>query len=82
MDSMNKYFGGQLRREFVELVSADSTLLRNRVQSTGSQRLSSDSTNSQEITLIPDINPDILDSINQLNFNDSDLDNDTKATSS
>jgi len=40
---MNQFFGAQLRRELVELIDR-SELLRNRAQSNGSHRLSSDST--------------------------------------
>lgn len=40
---MNITFGGQLRKELVELIHRPE-LLRKRAQSTGSQRLSSDST--------------------------------------
>jgi hypothetical protein len=39
---MNKHFGDQLRRELIDLMSR-TELLRNRTQSTGSGRLSSDS---------------------------------------
>jgi hypothetical protein len=43
VDSMNKAFGSVLRRELVKLIDSP-VLLRHRAQSTGSQRLSSDST--------------------------------------
>ena len=39
---MNEAFGGQLRRELVQLIDRPE-LLRTRAYSTGSQRLSSDS---------------------------------------
>jgi hypothetical protein len=39
---MNSFFGGQLRRELIDLMGR-SELLRKRVNSTGSYRLSSDS---------------------------------------
>lgn len=43
VDSMNKYFGDQLRRELVTLMDS-SSFMRMRAQSNGSHRLSSDST--------------------------------------
>jgi len=43
VDSMNNIFGDRLRRELLNLIES-SELLRKRAQSTGSQRLSSDST--------------------------------------
>jgi hypothetical protein len=44
VDSMNDFFGAQLRKELIELMHrSDSELLRNRAHSTGSQRLSLDS---------------------------------------
>ncbi len=42
VDSMNEFFWGQLRQELVNLINS-SKLLRNRARSTGSHRLSSDS---------------------------------------
>jgi hypothetical protein len=42
VDSMNKFFGGQLRQELVELIGR-SELLQNRAQSAGSHGLSPDS---------------------------------------
>jgi len=39
---MNSFFGAQLRRDLVELIDRPQ-LLRHRAQSTGSQRLSSNS---------------------------------------
>ena len=42
VDSMNEFFGAQLRRELVEVMTR-SELMRGRAQSTGSQRLSLDS---------------------------------------
>ena len=43
VDSMNKAFWGRLRQELVDLIS-NPNLLRNRSNSNGSHRLSSDST--------------------------------------
>jgi hypothetical protein len=40
---MNQFFGGRLRKELVELMD-HKVLMRIRAQSSGSQRLSSDST--------------------------------------
>ena len=42
MDSMNDFFGSQLRRELIDLMGR-SDLLRSRAHSTGSQRLSYES---------------------------------------
>lgn len=42
VDSMNEYFGALLRREIVDLMG-NTKLSRERAQSTGSDRLSSDS---------------------------------------
>ena len=42
MDSMNKYFGDQLRLELVNLIERPESL-RSRARSTGSDRLSLDS---------------------------------------
>ena len=43
MDEMNRIFGGQLRKELIELMRR-SGAMRNRAHSTGSHRLSFDST--------------------------------------
>lgn len=43
MDSMNAWFGLQLRRELVKLMSDSSKPTRNRAHSANSQRLSIDS---------------------------------------
>lgn len=51
VDRMNMFFGGQLRRELIELIT-NPNLSRKRAQSTGSQRLSSDSADQPDI--IPD----------------------------
>jgi hypothetical protein len=58
VDTVNQYFGHQLRRELVEFIDKPE-LLRNRVPSTGSERLSSDSTGPANI-VDPDIRPAIL----------------------
>jgi hypothetical protein len=46
VDAMNKYFGSLLRQELVKLMGS-SELFRSRTQSTGSQRLSVDSSEGQ-----------------------------------
>jgi hypothetical protein len=42
VDSMNKHFGGLLRREIIDLMGNDN-IWRERAPSTGSERISSDS---------------------------------------
>jgi len=47
---MNEFFGGKLRQELVNLIDS-SKLLRNRAMSTGSHRLSSDSSRQADDVL-------------------------------
>lgn len=49
VDSMNQFFGGELRRELVELMDR-SPIIRKRKESTGSHRLSSDNNNGENDT--------------------------------
>ena len=49
MDSMNQFFGGELRRELVELMDR-SPMMRRRKESTGSHRLSSDNNIGEDDT--------------------------------
>lgn len=52
MDLMNRHFGLQLRQELVALMDSPG-LLRPRVPSTGSHRLSSDSTDQLDEDSVP-----------------------------
>jgi hypothetical protein len=63
VNSMNEFFGNELRKELVKLMN-DSPL-RSRSLSTGSQRISSDSTMSSNI-LVTDKNVTRLNVLNRM----------------